>query len=296
MPDLPAPKSLMIKNQPRTAGASSFEATGALKVIIQSAHIDGADAWYRWRRPPSPFVSIRVSDTRTATDMQADTYDPSWIRQTFFLLVKSPNELVTLKLYDHHAYRKHRFLGATSFAMDRLRSANGMALDAQLPLLKEKKRKGDLLCSLFYFPVLSSPENETGVGIVRLTVHRAEDLLPSEETSRNSTIKPKAKIRLAWDGPTIHATPRRKILEENRSAVWESQHEFLCFDKCACVVYVDVSDPHLENPALGHVSISLPDFIDATTAKRGPWPLSGSASGKLFASAEWRPLNLAAGP
>ncbi|KAJ7042622.1 hypothetical protein C8F04DRAFT_1252040 [Mycena alexandri] len=284
MSDFSALKFLMIKSQPRAVGAS-FEATGALKVIIQSAHIDGADVW--WQRPPSPFVSIRVNDTRTTTDMQAETYDPSWIRQTFFLLVKSPMETVQLKVYDHHEYRKHGLLGATSFDMNRL-SANGMALDAQLPLLKEKKRKGDLLCSLFYYPISISPEKETGVGIVRLIVHRAEDLLPSDGSSRNLNIKPKAKIRLDWDGPTIHATPRRRILE-NRSAVWESQHEFLCFDKCACVVYVDVSDP-----ALGHVSLSLPDLIEATTTKRGPWPLSGSASGKLFASAEWRPLNLEA--
>jgi hypothetical protein len=83
---------------------------------------------------------------------------------------------------------------------------------------------------------------------------------------------------------------------ENGFAVWESVHEFICFDKSACVVYVDVLNPHLEEPILGHACICLTDLVEATAARRGPWSLSGSAAGKLVASAEWRPLNLEPSP
>ncbi|KAJ7139745.1 hypothetical protein C8R44DRAFT_867858 [Mycena epipterygia] len=269
----------------------SLEATGALKVIIQSAHIDirGPHSW--WRRPPKPFVLIQVNDTKATTGAQAGTYDPSWITQTFFLLVKSPKEELRLVVYDHHAHRNHRLLGAASFDMSRL-AESGMALDAELPLLKEKKRRGDLLCSLFYYPILASPDNENAIGIVRLIVHRAEEIQPTDASRRLNVM---ANVRLGWNAPTIHVTPRKKILA-NGSAVWESMHEFLCFDKSSCVVYFEVLDPHLEDPILGHLCIGLTDLVEATIARRRPWPLSGSAAGKLVASAEWRPLNLVPRP
>lgn len=122
-------------------------------------------------------------------------------------------------------------------------------------------------------------------------MHRAEDIHPKGGT-RRLNIMPIASIRLdSWDAPSIHVTPHGKMLE-NGFAVWESMHEFLCFDKSTCVIYVDVLDPHLEDPVLGHLRICLTDLVEATIARRGPWPLSGSAVGKLVASAEWRSLNL----
>ncbi|KAJ6604265.1 hypothetical protein DFH09DRAFT_1067994 [Mycena vulgaris] len=157
---------------------------------------------------------------------------------------------------------------------------SGMALDAQLPLLKQTKQKGDLLCSLCYYPILVTPENENGL-FTKAYSHRINALA-------------KIRLRLDWDAPSIHVTRRQKILADG-SIVWGSVHEFLCFDKSTCVLYIDVLDPHLEDPVLGHLSICLTDLVEATIAKRGPWPLSGSTTGKLVVSAEWRPLNLAPG-
>lgn len=152
---------------------ASFEATGAVKVIIQSAHIGPL---HGWKRPPSPFVSIHVNSTQASTDAQAETYaaraysectliffrdsyDPSWMAQTFFLLVKSPKEKIKLILYDHHVHRKHGLLGSASFDMSLL-TESAIVLDARLPLLKGEKHRGDLLCSLFYYPISKSLDDK----------------------------------------------------------------------------------------------------------------------------------------
>ncbi|KAJ7693679.1 hypothetical protein B0H17DRAFT_492717 [Mycena rosella] len=83
--------------------------------------------------------------------------------QTFFLLVKSPKEELRLIVYDQNALRSPGLLGAASFNMSRLLES-GMAVDAQLPLLKEHKQQGDLLCSLFYYPIsVESADNENGM-------------------------------------------------------------------------------------------------------------------------------------
>jgi hypothetical protein len=50
---------------------TDVEAIGALKIIVQSAHIDGPNGW--WRRP-NPFITIRVNETQVKTDTQAATY------------------------------------------------------------------------------------------------------------------------------------------------------------------------------------------------------------------------------
>ncbi|KAJ7655185.1 hypothetical protein DFH06DRAFT_1298753 [Mycena polygramma] len=268
------------------------EAVGAVKVIVQSGHINGPN-WLG--RAPNPFVSICASGTKVTTDPQPATYDPSWITQTFFLLVKSPNEVIRMKVYDHHEHRKHNaLLGEASFDMSRL-IESGMELDAHLALLKQNKRIGDLLCSLFYFPITLPLGNETAhLGNIKTLVLSAWSYI-----GRKIYVQPRrscrlsiaiANIRLRWDGPSIHVTPRGKIFE-NGSVVWESTHEFLCFNKSDCVVYVEVLEPDLEDP-LGHVSICLTDLVEATIARRGRWPLSGSAAGKLVAFAEWKPLDI----
>lgn len=123
------------------------------------------------------------------------------------------------------------------------------------------------------------------VGIVHLIVEQVEGLCLDEAASRSLIL---AKVRLGWDAPPIHVTPRRII--SNGAAAWKATHEFLCFDKSTCVIYIDVLD-HREDRSLGHVSIYLTDLVEATMAGRGTWPLSGSAAGKLVASAEWRSLN-----
>lgn len=57
------------KPQPTRTELDS-EATGALKIIVQSAHINPLS----WRgRPPNPFVTIRVNGAQVTTDTQAET-------------------------------------------------------------------------------------------------------------------------------------------------------------------------------------------------------------------------------
>ncbi|KAJ6519447.1 hypothetical protein C8R45DRAFT_951531 [Mycena sanguinolenta] len=270
-----SPFSRLCSARTKPQNECEVRAIGALKIIVQSAHIDGPG--WRWRRPNAS-VTIHTNSTKVKTDTQPTTYDPSWITSTFHVLVKSPKQEITMRVYDDR-----RLLGETSFEMAHL-IESGMKPDAQLAFSKRHKRRGDLLCSLFYFPIALSSKTDSEVGIVRLTLHRAEGL-------RGHNSLPIARIRLAWDAPTIHITPPGKMIE-NELAVWESIHEFLCFNKSACVVYIDVLDTRREELVLGHVCISLMDLVEATDTRGGRWPLSGSAAGKLVASAEWRPLDV----
>ncbi|KAJ7225894.1 hypothetical protein GGX14DRAFT_556638 [Mycena pura] len=279
MPSTPDdPALLNLQDEPQIA-QDPFETMGVVKVIIQSAHIDTRNEWW-WSRPPNPFVVVQVDVARATTSTQAATYDPSWLTQAFCLLVKSPKEDVKMMVYNSHRHRKYRsLLGAASFSMSNLTESR-MSLDVQLSLLKARRRAGDLSCSFFYYPISMSSEIDAGIGIARLTVHWAEEL-------QQVSIKPMAQIRLGWDAPPIHVTPRRK------NAVWESTHEFLCFNMTTCVVYIDVVDPgpKLDDPLIGHVCICLMDLVEATKAKRGRWALSGCSTGKLVASAQWRKLS-----
>ncbi|KAK7064550.1 tricalbin [Favolaschia claudopus] len=270
---------------------NSLEVIGVLKLIIQSAHIDGPDGILQWRQP-NPSVTVILDDRQVETGVQAATYDPTWITSTFYLLVKSPEEDMTLRVHDQGKYRKHRIIGEAFLAMKHLLDSR-VQLNVQLPFLKHHKRRGDLLCSMFYFPVIPSQENDSNIGVVRLTVQRAENLGQAGDnsifSSRISALV--ARIRLALNAAPIHVTPPANKLEDG-SAVWESVHDFLCFDKTACVLYIDVVDRHSRDPLLGHICVCLTDVIEAADVKRGPWPLSGSAAGRLAVSAEWKSLDL----
>jgi len=135
-----------------------------------------------------------------------------------------------------------------------------------------------LLFSLFYYPVSAALEDKSSVGIVRLVVQRVEELRATEAAPCSALV---AKVRLGWDEPPILVTPRRKL--SNGTAAWEATHEFLCFDNATCVLYIDVLN-NLKDSPLGHLSVCLMDLVEATIARRGPWPLSGSTTAKLFIS------------
>ncbi|KAJ7275419.1 hypothetical protein B0H12DRAFT_258766 [Mycena haematopus] len=150
-----SPFSRLCNVRSRPNNESDGHAIGALKIIVQSAHIDGPG--WRWRRP-NVSVTILANSAKVKTDTQL-TYDPSWITSTFHLLVKSPKEEIKMRVYDHHEHR--RLLGEASFDVTHL-IENGIELDAQLPFSKRQKRKGDLLCSLFYFPLALSPGTDSG--------------------------------------------------------------------------------------------------------------------------------------
>lgn len=180
-----------------------------------------------------------------------------------------------------------------------------MTLDACLSLLRGKGRKGDLLCSLIYYPISTPREEKSngkwsaivlmeilislvlGVGIVHLVLARVENLRPA--AGNNHRLSVVAKVHLGLDGPTIYTTRRRTL--SDGTAIWDATHEFICFDKTTCIIYIDVLS-YQESSIFGHVSIFLTDLDEATMEGRGSWPLSGSAAGRLIASAEWKPLSL----
>ncbi|KAJ7293187.1 hypothetical protein C8J57DRAFT_18714 [Mycena rebaudengoi] len=219
---------------------------------------------------------------------QAQTRDPNWMTETYYLLTSLQEDLRFL-VYDHHTHRRRGLIGSASLHVSRF--TEGEMIDVVLQILKGKKRKGDMLCSVVYYPVVSSEEENPNeaAGIVHLIIHHAEGLQATEGPSRR--LEAIAKLRLEWDAPSIHITPRRKA-HMNKLVVWESGHEFLCLDKARCVIYVDIVDPGLNDPLLGYLNLCLNDLVDATSAGRRSWPLSGSETGILVASAKWKPLDM----
>ncbi|KAF7320037.1 Ammonium transporter [Mycena kentingensis (nom. inval.)] len=125
---------------------TSVETVGVLKVIVQSAHIE--PNLRRWCcRPPSAFVAVQAT---ARTKIQPETHDPSWLEETFYILIKSAKQDVQLQVYDARRHRRDKLVGTASFSV-----GGGLQVDTQLPILKKRtgQMMGDLSCSLFYYPV-----------------------------------------------------------------------------------------------------------------------------------------------
>ncbi|KAJ7650208.1 hypothetical protein FB45DRAFT_1017606 [Roridomyces roridus] len=223
----------------------------------------------------------------TSTRGELSKYDPSWLSQTFYFLVTNPTEEVQLVLHDHRG--RPSVLGVGTFDLSLVTgsdaksdSDSGIALNTYLSILKGKQRRGDLLCSFIYIPISTTlPEEKSNVGIVHIFLSGVDNLLPS---NRISAV---AAVRLAWDLPPIYTTPR--VALSNGSGNWGTTHEFLCFDKTACVIYIDVLNYDCHDESIGHVHIFLVDLLEATVRS---WPLSGTTAGRLTVSAQWRALDL----
>jgi Ca2+-dependent lipid-binding protein len=130
-----------------------------------------------------------------------------------------------------------------------------------------------------------------GVGIVRLTIHQAKGLEISG--MRTSDLNPYAKVFLGSSTTPFHTTRRTKHTSQ---PVWEAATEFLCVNRSTSIIRVNVIDDRefLKDPNVGYLSVRLQDLLDARKeADHDWWQLSGSKSGRLRLTAEWKPLNMA---
>jgi Ca2+-dependent lipid-binding protein len=130
-----------------------------------------------------------------------------------------------------------------------------------------------------------------GVGIVRLTIHQAKGLEISG--MRASDLNPYAKVFLGSSTTPFHTTRRTK---HTAQPVWETATEFLCVNRSTSTITVKVIDDRefLKDPNIGYLSVRLQDLLDARKeADHDWWQLSGSKSGRLRLTAEWKPLNMA---
>ncbi|KAL0950758.1 hypothetical protein HGRIS_007526 [Hohenbuehelia grisea] len=275
------------------SGTPLDTALGVLQVTVQSAR--GIKGSKIGGGTPDPYVSICINDRDELahTKYKNNTYNPTW-NETKFILVKSLNETLMLKLFDYNDHRKNTLMGTASFELA------GLLEDATQenltgPILKDGKERGELRYDVSFYPVLKPEETEdvedTKVGIVRLVVHQAKDL--DSTKSLSGDLNPLAKVYVGNSNTPIHTTPRFK---HTNNPIWESPHEFLCSDRSTSVVTVKVIDDRdfLKDPVVGYMSIKLEDLLEAkNVAGRDWWPLSGCKSGKLRITADWKPLNMA---
>ncbi|KZW02621.1 tricalbin [Exidia glandulosa HHB12029] len=281
------------------SGAPIDAAIGVVQVYVRNA--SGLKGSKIGGGAPDPYVSLSINKRKemAKTKHRPNSTNPTW-NEVKFILVQNLTEPLTFTVMDYNDHRKDTEMGVAQFELAQL-NEDATREGVSMKIMKEGKERGDLLCDVSYFPVLKpiavdgkeEPLPETKSGIVRLVIHQAKDLDTTK--SMSGDLNPFAKVFLGAAGSSpIHATPRFK---HTNSPVWESATEFLCADRTASVITVDVIDDRdfLKDPVVGHISVKLNDLLHAKEEGQGRdwWPLTHCKSGKLRMSAEWKPLNMA---
>jgi Ca2+-dependent lipid-binding protein len=123
-------------------------------------------------------------------------------------------------------------------------------------------------------------------GIISLSVSMARNLDTSKSTS--GQINSVASVGLGYDQHTTCVTQR---LSGNHPA-WGLKYDFFCPRISSLIIGVEINDEDQEDPLVGQLSLRFDDLLEGNETGVKCWPLSGCASGELFMSAVWRPLNL----
>ncbi|EJD55637.1 tricalbin [Auricularia subglabra TFB-10046 SS5] len=281
------------------SGAPIDAAIGVVQVYVR--HATGLKGSKLGGGAPDPYVSVSINKRKemAKTKHRSNTSNPTW-NEVKFILIQNLTEPLTFTVMDYNDHRKDTEMGVASFELAQLQE-DATREGVSMKVVRDGKERGDLICDISYFPVLKpiavdgkeEPLPETKSGIVRLVVHQAKELDTSKSLSGD--LNPFAKVYLGAAGSApIHATP---LFKHTSSPVWESATEFLCADRTASVITVDVIDDRdfLKDPVVGHLSVKLNDLLRAKEegAGRDWWPLSRCKSGKIRMSAEWKPLNMA---
>ncbi|KAG2756512.1 tricalbin [Suillus brevipes Sb2] len=271
-------------------------AIGVIQVTIEAAR--GLKANKIGGGSPDPYVSVSINNREelARTKYKPSTYNPTWM-ETKFVLVNSLQESLVLNLFDYNDHRKDTPLGAATFELQKLLE-DATQEGLELPVLKDGKDRGMMRLNVNYFPVLkpesfNGKENlpQTNVGIVRLTIHQAKEL--DATLSLSGDLNPLVKVFL---GNSTSYTHRSQIIKHTNNPIWESSTEFICADKSSSVITLKVIDERdfLRDPVIGYMSVRLVDLLQTDpTVNREWWPLSGSKSGKIRLSCEWKPLQMA---
>lgn len=128
------------------------------------------------------------------------------------------------------------------------------------------------------------------MGIVRFTIHQAKDL--DFAKVHTADLSAYAKVFLGNASAPIHTTSTAK---HTLQPVWESSTEFLCTDRGASVITVNIVDGRgfAKGSVLGHLTVRLRDLLEARKdVDRDWWPLIGCKSGRVRLTTEWKPLNM----
>jgi Ca2+-dependent lipid-binding protein len=78
--------------------------------------------------------------------------------ETKFIVLRSLDDFLTLSLFDHHEYRKHRFLGESGYQLSKLKE-DVIQSGLLLPLLRNEKPRGDILVDLIYYPLVKTHDS-----------------------------------------------------------------------------------------------------------------------------------------
>lgn len=281
------------------SGAPVDAAIGVIKVTVHNAR--NIKASKIGGGTPDPYVSFSINNRTelTKTKYTDSTYNPTW-NETKLLIINRLTDNLVLTVMDYNEHRKDTELGASIFELSKL-DEDATQEDLSLPILKDGKEKGELRFDVSYYPVLKPQVDESGVeelpesgvGIVRLTIHQAKELDTSKP--RTADLNPYAKVFLGNSAVPLHATARVKHTVQ---PIWESTTEFLCTNRTSSIVTINVIDDRdfLKDPVIGSLSVRLEDLFKARKeAGRDWWPLSGCKSGRLRLTVEWKPLNMAGG-
>ncbi|KAG8762146.1 hypothetical protein FRC11_010840 [Ceratobasidium sp. 423] len=294
-PMMYAPNVFTLNLEQLLSGEPLDAAIGVLQVTIFDAR--GLKGGKIGGGTPDPYVSLTINNRgeMARTKFRHSTYNPHW-GEVKFLVINSLTETLNLTVLDHNDHRKDTDLGTASFELSAL-TEDATQEGLVRKVLRDGKERGEMKFDVSYFPVLKpqtldggkiQPLPETKVGIVRLVIHQAKELDASK--SMSGDLNPFAELLVR--NRRIHKT---NVMKHTLGPVWESPKEFLVTEKASTVVTIKVIDDRdfLKDPVVGYMNIRLKDLLAAREKQQDWFPLSGSKSGKVRISADWKPLNMA---
>ncbi|WVQ70782.1 hypothetical protein IAR50_000304 [Cryptococcus sp. DSM 104548] len=290
------PNSFTIDLEQLLSGTPLDAAIGVLRVTVTDAR--GLKATKLGGGDPDPYVSFSLGGKPAIgqTKIVHSNPNPSF-QETQFLLINTLADVLNLNVYDFNDHRPDTLLGTASHEL------GSLAEDAEQEgnvgkILGGGKERGEVRYDLSYFPVLKAekgadgtpePIPDTQTGIVRLTLHQAKDLEVTGAVLSGGALNPFARVYLGNSKQEVHRT---KTLKHVNQPIWEEATEFLVPEKHNSVFTVDITDSRdfATDPSLGKVTIRLADLLEAKEKGQDWFPLSGSRSGKIRMSAEWKPV------
>ena len=246
---------------------------------------------------PDPYtvVSLNSRTELGRTKTITENANPKW-NDTLYIIITNYTDVLTLQAYDFNEYRKDKELGTASFPLDKLEQMPEHE-NLQLEVIANGKARGQLQADVRFFPVLEGqklddgtvgPPPESNTGIARITIEQAKELDGSK--SIVGQLNPYAVLLL--NGKEIHVT--KKLKRTNNPIFPDPTKSVLITDRKKARIGLVIKDDRdlATDPILGTYQIKADDMISLMQKGQEWFNLSGTATGRVKLSLDWKPVAL----
>ncbi|SCV05484.1 LANO_0H08504g1_1 [Lachancea nothofagi CBS 11611] len=278
------PFSLQL-NVPQLLSGSAVS-IGILEVTVKDA-VDIKRALNILNKSVDPYLSfefngVSVGKTRTVRD----SLNPVW-NETFFLLLNSFTEPLSIVLYDRREKVKDKVLGRIEYNLSTLHDEKTQ-VNLSSRFLRNSKPVGDLNFNLKFHPTLEPKQLPDGtvqevpdlnVGISKICIEEAKEL---EEPG----LKVSTYVELYFNAKLVLTTG---TLKNTENPVWNQEYEAAITDRRKTRAKIVIKNAKGE--IIGSTVQSLNDLIDRTEVDKLWVPLQ-NGKGQIKISTFWKPVEL----